>query len=105
MLILIPNQCCLDPIFEKKTPVLDPNQEFQNSSSLNEHPVLIIGMEGFYFDTQESEFELVGYTKPTKAPWKDKNPRCIVDFMHLSSMTTSYNLHFMFYNQDKSSVT
>jgi len=67
--------------------------------------MLIIDMEGFYFDTQESEFELVGYMRPTKAPWKDKNPRCIVDFVHLNSIATSYNHHFMLYGQDKSNVT
>jgi hypothetical protein len=47
-------------------------------------------MEGLYFDTQESELELVGCTRPTKTLWKDKNPRCIVDSMHLSSMAASY---------------
>jgi hypothetical protein len=55
-------------------------------------------MEGFYFDTQESEFELVGYIRPTKTPWKDKNPRCIVDFVHLSSIVASYNHHFILYS-------
>jgi hypothetical protein len=30
---------------------LDPNQEFQNFSYLREPPMLIIDMEGFYFDT------------------------------------------------------
>jgi hypothetical protein len=67
--------------------------------------MLIIGMGGFYFETQENELELVGYKKPTKTPWKDKNPRCIVDFMHLSSMATSYNHHFMLYNWDRNNVT
>jgi hypothetical protein len=62
-------------------------------------------MEGFYFDTQESELELVGYTRPTKAPWKDKNPRCIVDSVHLSFMATLNNHHFMLYSQDKNNVT
>jgi hypothetical protein len=54
-------------------------------------------MEGFYIDTQESTFELVGYTRPTKAPWKDKNLRCIVDFVHLSFMAASYDNNFMLY--------
>jgi len=62
-------------------------------------------MEGFYFDTQETELELVGCTRPTKAPQKNKNLRCIVDFMHLSSIVASYNHHFMFYNGDRSNVT
>jgi hypothetical protein len=48
--------------------------------------VLIIGMEGFYFDTQESGLELVGCMKPTKTPHKNKNFRWTVDSMHLSSM-------------------
>jgi hypothetical protein len=51
---------------------LDPNWEFQKICYLREPLVLIVVMEGFYFDTQESELELVGYTRPTKAPWKDK---------------------------------
>jgi hypothetical protein len=62
-------------------------------------------MEGFYFNTQESELELVGYMRPTKVPQKDKNPRCIVDSMHLSFMATSYYHHFMFYSGDKNNVT
>jgi hypothetical protein len=60
---------------------LNPNQEFQNFSSLRKPLVLIIGMEGFYFDIQKSELKLVGYTRPTKAPQKDKIPKGIVDFM------------------------
>jgi len=67
--------------------------------------MLIIGMEGLYFDTQESELELVGYMRPTKAPQKDKNLRCIVDYVHLSSMAASYNHHFMLYNRNKNNVT
>jgi hypothetical protein len=43
--------------FWKETLVLDPNQEFQNFSSLRKLLVFIVGMEGFYFDTQESELE------------------------------------------------
>jgi hypothetical protein len=43
-------------------------------------------MEGFYFDTQESELELVGCTRPTEAPQKNKNLKCIVDSMHLNSI-------------------
>jgi hypothetical protein len=62
-------------------------------------------MEGLYFDTQESELELVGYMMPTKAPRKNKNLRCIVDFVHLSSMATSYNHHFMLYSRDMNNVT
>jgi hypothetical protein len=62
-------------------------------------------MEGLYFDTQEREFELVGYMRPTKALRKDKNLKCIVDFVHLSSMAASYNRHFMFHNWDRSNVT
>jgi hypothetical protein len=30
--------------------------------------MLIVGMEGLYFDTQENELELVGCMRPTKAP-------------------------------------
>jgi hypothetical protein len=67
--------------------------------------VLIAGMVGFYFNTQENELELVGYMRPTKALQKDKNPRCIVDYMHLSSMAASYNHHFMLYNGDRNNVT
>ncbi len=48
--------------------------------------MLIVGMEGFYFDTQESELELVGCTRPTEAPQKNKNLKCIVDSMHLNSI-------------------
>jgi hypothetical protein len=62
-------------------------------------------MEGLYFDTQESEFELVGCTRPRKTLWKDKNLRCIVDSMHVSSMLASYHHHFMFYSRDRSNVT
>jgi hypothetical protein len=47
---------------------LDPNQEFQKICSLRKPSVLIVGMEGLYFDTQESVLELVGCTRPTKAP-------------------------------------
>jgi hypothetical protein len=61
-------------------------------------------MEGFYFDTQESELELVGCTRPTKAHWKDKKFRCIVDYVQPSSVVASYNHHFMFYSQNKSNV-
>ncbi len=53
-------------------------------------------MEGFYLDTKESEFELIGYTRPTKAPRKNKNLKYIVDSMHSSSMVASYNHHYMF---------
>jgi hypothetical protein len=67
--------------------------------------MLIVSMGGLYFDTQESELELVGYMRPTKAPRKNKNLRCIMDFVHLSSMATSYNHHFMLYNQDKNNAT
>ncbi len=64
-----------------------------------------VGMEGLYFDTQESELELVGCMRPTKTPSKDKNPRCIVDYVHLNSMVASYNRHFMLYSRDKTNVT
>jgi len=60
--------------------------------------MFIVGMEGLYFDIQENELEMVGYERPTKAFWKDKNLRCIVDPMHLSSMATSYIHHSMFYS-------
>jgi hypothetical protein len=43
--------------------------------------------------------------RPTKAPQKNKNLKCIVDFMHLSSIAASYNHHFMFYSGDRSNVT
>jgi hypothetical protein len=62
-------------------------------------------MEGFYLDTIESEFELVGYMRPTKAPWKDKNLKYIVDSVHLSFMAASYNHHYMLYSWNKSNVT
>jgi hypothetical protein len=75
--------------FWKEILVLDPNQEFQNVSSLKEPTVLIIGMEGFYFDTQESELELVGCTRPTKTLQKNKNLKCIVDCMQLSFIAIS----------------
>jgi hypothetical protein len=91
--------------FWKEIPILDPNHEFQNVSSLREPPMLIIGMEGFYFDTQESELELVGWTKPTKTHQKNKNLSCIMDSMHLSFIAASYNHHFMFYNVDRNNVT
>jgi hypothetical protein len=66
--------------------------------------MLIVGMEGFYFNTQESELELVSYIRPTKALWKDKTLRCIVDSMHLSFMVGSYNHHFMLYSGDRNNV-
>ncbi len=88
--------------FSKK---LDPNWEFQKICYLREPLVLIVVMEGFYFDTQESELELVGYTRPTKAPWKDKNVRCIVNYVHLSSMAASYNHHFIFFNRVMNNAT
>jgi hypothetical protein len=84
---------------------LDPNQEFQNLNSSKEHPMLIVGMEGLYFDTQENELELLGCMRPTKAHQKDKKLKCIVDFVHLKFMATSYNHHFMFYSWDMSNVT
>ncbi len=66
--------------------------------------MLNIGMEDLYFDTQESELELVGCMGLIKAPWKDKNPRCIVDYVHWNFMATSYNHHFMLYSWDKNNV-
>jgi len=67
--------------------------------------MFIVGMEGLYFDTKENELEMVGYERPTKALWKDKNLRCIVDPMHLSSMATLYIHHSMFYSRDRKNVT
>jgi hypothetical protein len=67
--------------------------------------MLIIGMEGLYFDIEENELELVGCTRPTKAPRKGKKPRCIMDFVHLSFMAASYNYHSMFYSRDGNNVT
>ncbi len=67
--------------------------------------MFIVGMEGLYFDTQENELELLGYMRPTKASWKDKNLSCIVDYVHLSSMVAPHNHHFIFYSRDMSNVT
>jgi hypothetical protein len=67
--------------------------------------MLIVSMEGLYFDTKKSELELVGCTRPTKTPQIDKNPRCIMDFVNLSSMAASYNHYFMLYSRNKSNVT
>jgi hypothetical protein len=67
--------------------------------------MFIVGMEGLYFDTQENELEMVGNERPTKTLWKDKNLRCTVDPMHLSSMGTSYIHHSMFYSRDRKNVT
>lgn len=62
-------------------------------------------MEGLYFETQKIEHELLGYMRPTKSLQKDKNLRCIVDFVHLNSMAALYNHHFMFYSWDRNNVT
>jgi len=51
---------------------LDPNWEFQKFCSLKEPLMFIVVMEGLYFNTQESELELVGCTRPTKALEKIK---------------------------------
>ncbi len=51
--------------------------------------MLTVDMEGFYFDTQESELELVGCTRPTKAHWKEIFFRCIVDYVQPSSVVAS----------------
>jgi hypothetical protein len=51
---------------------LDPNWEFQNFCFKKEPLVFIVVMEGLYFDTQESELELVGCTRPKKALEKIK---------------------------------
>jgi hypothetical protein len=79
--------------------------EFQNFCSLRKPSMLIVSMEGLYFDTKKSELELVGCTRPTKALQIDNNPRCIMDSVNLSSMAISYNHYFMFYSRNKSNVT
>jgi len=53
-------------------------------------------MEGIDLDqfmTQESDCEILVNKRPTKALQKEKAPRCIVDSIHLSSLTNSYKHH------------
>jgi hypothetical protein len=67
-----------------------------------------LSMEGIDFDqliTRESDCEILPIKRPTKAPRKEKALKCIMDFVHLSSLTSSYNHHFMFYGQDIKNVT
>jgi hypothetical protein len=65
-------------------------------------------MEGIDFDelmTQESDCEILANKRPTKAPRKEKALKCIMDFVHVSSLAKSYNHHFMLYNWDRKNVT
>jgi len=58
-------------------------------------------MEGIDLDqlmTQESDCEILVNKRPTKALQKKKALKCIVDFVHLNSLTISYNHHFMLYS-------
>jgi hypothetical protein len=53
-----------------------------------------LGMESFDvnpFMTQDIEFEFVANNMPTKAPREEKTPRCIVGYVHLSCMASSYH--------------
>jgi hypothetical protein len=65
-------------------------------------------MEGIDLDqlmTQESNCQILVNKKPTKALWKKKALRCIVDFVHLNSLAISYNHHFMLYSWHRKNVT
>lgn len=60
-----------------------------------------LGVEGFDLDplmTQHNDYEILTSRRPTKAPRKDKAPRCIMDYFHLRDLISSYNRHSMFYN-------
>jgi hypothetical protein len=60
-----------------------------------------LSLEGINLDqlmTQESDCEIMVNKRPTKAFWKEKSMRCIVDSIHLSSLASSYNHHFKLYS-------
>jgi hypothetical protein len=40
----------------------------------------------------------IGGQQQAHKGWKEKGPRCIVDFVHLNGMASSYNHHFMIYS-------
>jgi hypothetical protein len=54
--------------------------------------------------TQESDCEIFASKRPSKVPAK-KTSRCIVDFVHLSSLANSYNHHFVLYSWNTKNVT
>jgi hypothetical protein len=67
-----------------------------------------LGLKGIDLDqlmTQESDCEIMVNKRPTKALWKEKSLRCILDYIHLNSLASSYNHHSMFYSQGRKNVS
>jgi hypothetical protein len=55
-----------------------------------------------WMETQQYESMAL---KKSKAPWKQKTPRQIVESLHLTTVVVSYICHFATYNTSKKQVT